>query len=317
MKILIAEDEPVSRRVLEQLLRKWGYQVIAVSNGADALALLSSEDSPRIAILDWTMPELEGVEICRRVRARAGRAYTFLMLLTAHSQKHNLLLGLNAGADDYLAKPFDVDELRARLRVGERILRTQDELIAARDALHFQATHDVLTGASSRGAAVEFLTRELARSQREKSPVGIVLCDVDHFKKVNDSYGHLAGDSVLQEITQRMTKSVRPYDCIGRYGGEEFLIIFPGCDGDAAFRQAERIRKCINSAPVQTAEGAIAVSASFGVVAFNPAVANSVAQLLRDADAALYRAKSLGRNRCERSSEIGEQCVPANRIVAE
>ncbi|HEU5410431.1 MAG TPA: diguanylate cyclase, partial [Candidatus Acidoferrales bacterium] len=271
----------------------------------------------RIAILDWTMPELEGVEICRRVRARAGRAYTFLMLLTAHSQKHNLLLGLNAGADDYLAKPFDVDELRARLRVGERILRTQDELIAARDALHFQATHDVLTGASSRGAAVEFLTRELARSQREKSPVGIVLCDVDHFKKVNDSYGHLAGDSVLQEITQRMTKSVRPYDCIGRYGGEEFLIIFPGCDGDAAFRQAERIRKCINSAPVQTAEGAIAVSASFGVVAFNPAVANSVAQLLRDADAALYRAKSLGRNRCERSSEIGEQCVPANRIVAE
>jgi len=317
MKILIAEDEPVSRRVLEQLLHKWGYQVIAVANGADAWALLSAEDSPRIAILDWTMPELEGIEVCRRVRARAGRAYTFLMLLTAHAQKHNLLLGLNAGADDYLAKPFDVDELRARLRVAERILRTQDELIAARDALHFQATHDVLTGTSSRGAAVEFLTRELARSQREKSSVGIVLCDVDHFKKVNDRYGHLAGDFVLQEIAQRMLKSVRPYDCVGRYGGEEFLIIFPACDGDSALRQAERIRKGIDSAPIQTGDGDIAVTASFGVVAFNPAIATTPAQLLRNADGALYRAKALGRNRCERSAEMDEQCVSSAQNISE
>ena len=317
MKILIAEDEPVSRRILEQLLRKWGYQVIAVSNGADAWALLSSEDSPRIAILDWTMPELEGTEVCRRVRARSGRAYTFLMLLTAHVQKHNLLLGLNAGADDYLAKPFDVDELRARLRVAERILRTQDELIAARDALHFQATHDVLTGASSRGAAVEFLSRELARGQREKSSVGIVLCDIDQFKKVNDGYGHLAGDSVLQEISQRMMKSVRPYDCVGRYGGEEFLIIFPSCDEDASMRQAQRIRKCIESAPVRITEGDIAVTASFGVVAFNPSVATTTSQLLRQADAALYRAKSLGRNRCERSTEVQQQCVSSDGTPAE
>ena len=133
MKILIADDDDVSRRVLEEFLRKWGYQVASVANGADAWALLEADDSPRIAILDWMMPELEGVEICRRVRARSDRAYTFLILLTAHGQKDSLLSGLKAGADDYLSKPFNAEELRARLQVAERILGVQDELIAARD----------------------------------------------------------------------------------------------------------------------------------------------------------------------------------------
>lgn len=230
MKILIAEDEPVSRRVLEELLRKWKYEVVSVSNGADAEALLSAAESPRIAILDWVMPEIEGPEVCRRVRAHAGRAYTFLILLTAQERKHGLLQGLKAGADDYLSKPFDAGELRARLQVAERILRVQDELIAARDALQFQATHDILTGIASRSAAIEFLTRELARSNRKKNPVGVVLADIDHFKRINDERGHLAGDSVLHEAAQRMSKCIRPYDCIGRYGGEEFLIVFPSSD---------------------------------------------------------------------------------------
>lgn len=309
MKILIAEDEPVSRRILEQLLRKWGYQVVAVSNGADAWALLASEDAPRIAILDWTMPEIEGVEICRRVRARAGRAYTFLMLLTAHSQRQSLLLGLKAGADDYLAKPFDADELRARLQVGERILRVQDELIAARDALHHQATHDILTGAVSRGAAIDFLTRELARAQREKTFVGVALADLDHFKRINDQHGHLTGDSVLQEAGQRMLKSVRPYDCVSRYGGEEFLIVFPSSDENGSFRQTERIRKCIESPLVRTPEGEIPVTASFGIAVANPYSERSVTELLHDADTALYRAKSLGRNRCERAANSEERRV--------
>lgn len=311
MKILIAEDEPVSRRILEELLRKWGYEVVAVSNGADAWAVLAADDSPRIAILDWMMPRIDGVEICRKVRERRGRAYIFLILLTAHRQKQNLLFGLSAGADDYLAKPFDADELRARLQVGERILRVQDDLIAARDALQFQVTHDLLTGTMSRGAAIDFLARELARSSRENISVGIALSDVDHFKHINDHYGHLTGDSVLREIAQHMMKSVRTYDCIGRYGGEEFLIVFASSDLERALRQTDRIRRNIESSPVNTPAGEITVTASFGVAASGGATVYSVPELLRIADAALYRAKELGRNRCESAALAGEQRSPA------
>lgn len=311
MKILIAEDDPVSHRVLEEFLRKWGYQVIGVANGADAWALLASEEPPRMAILDWMMPELEGIEVCRRVRARSGRAYTFLILLTAHGQKQSLLTGLKAGADDYLSKPFDADELRARLQVGERILRMQDELIAARDALHFQATHDLLTGIASRGATMEFLTRELARSFRERHSLGVVLADVDHFKAVNDQYGHLAGDMVLQELAQRMLKCTRAYDCVGRYGGEEFLIVFPSSGEEGTMRQAERIRKSVAATPVQTPEGQIQVTASFGIVASDSSRLQDATELLRSADAALYRAKELGRNRVERPPAAESLTVPS------
>jgi two-component system, cell cycle response regulator len=301
MKILIADDDAVSRRVLEEFLRKWGYQVASVANGADAWALLEADDSPRIAILDWMMPELEGVEVCRRVRARSDRAYTFLILLTAHGQKDSLLSGLKAGADDYLSKPFNAEELRARLQVAERILRVQDELIAARDALHFQATHDLLTGVSSRGAAMDFLTRELARGFREQRTMGVVLADIDHFKRVNDSYGHIGGDLVLQEVAQRMSKCTRTYDCVGRYGGEEFLIVFPSSSEDGTVRQAERIRKSIESTPVRLTDGQITVTASFGAAGSDNSRLQEPAELLRSADLALYRAKEQGRNRVERA----------------
>ncbi len=308
MKILIAEDDPVSLRVLEEFLRRWGYQVVAVANGADAWALLVGEDAPRMAILDWVMPELEGIEICSRIRARSDRAYTFLILLTAHGQKHSLLAGLKAGADDYLSKPFDADELRARLQVGERILRVQDELIAARDALHFQATHDLLTGVASRGAAIDFLSRELARSFREQRSMGIVIADLDHFKRINDDHGHLAGDKVLHELAQRMLKCVRTYDCVGRYGGEEFLIIFPSSNEEGTLRQAERIRRAIEAAPVQLPQRPVPVTASFGIVATDTSKLQDVMELLRSADAALYRAKQRGRNRVE--------CAPPAELLA-
>ncbi len=297
MKILIAEDDPVSQRVLEEFLRKWGHEPVSVANGGDAWTILQEEDTPRVAILDWMMPELEGVEVCRRVRALSGRAYIFLILLTAHGQRGSLLTGLNAGADDYLSKPFDGEELRARLRVAERILRVQDELIAARDALHFQATHDLLTGVSSRGAAMDFLTRELARGFREHRPTGVVLADLDHFKRVNDQYGHLGGDSVLQEVAQRMLKCTRTYDCVGRYGGEEFLIIFPSSNEQGAMRQAERIRSSVESTPIRLTEGPIPVTISLGVSISDFSLAQEASELLKAADAALYRAKSLGRNR--------------------
>lgn len=306
MKILFADDDPVSSRVLEVFLRKWGYEVVAVADGSDALALLEAEDAPRLAILDWMMPGMEGVEVCRRVRQRAGRAYVYLLLLTARGQKQNLLDGLNSGADDYLCKPFDAEELRARLRAGERILAMQDELIAARDALHEQATHDALTSLMNRGASVQLLTRELARATRERRPLGIVIGDLDHFKNVNDSYGHLAGDAVLQETATRMTACVRSYDTVARYGGEEFLIVVPSASEEIAFRQAERMRVAIEATPVHTSAGDIPVTASFGVASCDGSGSADVTSLLRLADAALYRAKSLGRNCVERASRMRE-----------
>jgi diguanylate cyclase (GGDEF)-like protein len=300
-KILIAEDEPVSLRLLEAFLRKWGYAVVAVTKGDDALALLEVQDPPRLAILDWMMPGIEGVEICRRVRDKTERPYTYMILLTARDHKQSLLAGLRAGADDYLSKPFDAEELRARLQVGERILKVQDELIAARDALHFQATHDVLTGVASRGAAFDFLVRELARARRENKSVGIVLADIDHFKAVNDKCGHMAGDLVLQEIARRMTKCTRPYDCVGRYGGEEFLMVFPSSTDEGILRLADRMRKAISGTPVQTPEGEITVTASFGALLTHGCGQNDVNELLRLVDVALYRAKHAGRNRVERA----------------
>jgi diguanylate cyclase (GGDEF)-like protein len=305
LRVLIAEDDLISRRMLEASLRKWGYEVIAAEDGAEAWRVLQQEDSPRLAVLDWMMPELEGIQVCERVRQRTGHPYTYMLLLTARAQKRDLLKGLQAGADDYLAKPFDASELRARLLVGERILKLQDDLIAARDALSFQATHDSLTNLNNRAAILEALSRELKRSRREGTSVGVILADIDHFKIVNDTRGHLIGDAVLQEVARRMSAAVRAYDLIGRYGGEEFLVLVSAADALAALSQAERIRATIEAQPVKTSSGPVSVTLSLGVAAgggemHSDSKAGLESQiLLAAADEALYRAKSGGRNRVE------------------
>lgn len=230
IRILVAEDDPVSRRVLEVFLMKQGFEVVIASNGTDALEILEKEDAPRLALLDWMMPGMEGIQVCQRVRERNAQAYIYIILLTARSQKEDLLRGLDSGADDYLTKPFDPQELHARLRVGMRILDLQDSLIAAREELRFRASHDALTGVANRATILEALRREHSRQMRTGGSFGIIMVDLDHFKKVNDTYGHPCGDTVLQEAARRMTSSVRGYDVLGRYGGEEFLIVVPNAD---------------------------------------------------------------------------------------
>src|ERR1700685_4449405 len=183
-KILIAEDDPVSVHLLKNFLVKWGYDVTVVTDGVQALRILESEDTPRLAVLDWMMPGMEGVQICQQIRTRSDRPYIYVLLLTARSQRKDLLQGLEFGADDYLTKPFDAQELRARLHVGERILNLEDEL-------RFRATHDTLTGIPSRSVALEAMSREHARQVRQKSSFGVILADLDHFKNINDTYGHL------------------------------------------------------------------------------------------------------------------------------
>src|ERR1700684_4120454 len=223
MRILIADDSIVSRHLLDATLRKWGYQVVVASDGVEAWNVLQEEDAPKLAILDWVMPGLTGPEVCRRVREHATDkdAYTYILLLTSKSQREDLIEGMESGADDYLIKPFDQHELKVRLRAGTRIIDLERELVAAREELREQATKDFLTRIWNRSSILDIFQRELSRADRERRSVGVVLADLDRFKSVNDTYGHFAGDAVLREFARRMQTVTRPYDAIGRYGGEE------------------------------------------------------------------------------------------------
>lgn len=297
-RILVAEDDPISRRMLQAFLAKWGYRVDVAADGMQALEALQQPDAPQLAVLDWMMPELEGPEVCRKIRETTERPYTYILLLTARGQKDDLLRGLESGADDYLTKPFDAQELRARLRVGERILDLQRNLISAREELRFRATHDVLTEISNRASVLEATQRECARQIRDGGPVSVIILDLDHFKSVNDRHGHLCGDQVLREAARRIASCVRTYDTVGRYGGEEFLVVAPTTDGTGSLALAERIRLSIEP-PMETETGPITITVSCGVASSegsNPLTANA---LLRRADEALYRAKGAGRNRSE------------------
>jgi two-component system cell cycle response regulator len=303
MKILIADDEPVSRRMLQGLLTKWGYDVVSAEDGKAAWEHLNAPDAPRIALLDWMMPGLHGVDVCREMRAHRPEPYTYILLLTAKDAKESVVEGLESGADDYLTKPFHPQELKARLRVGRRLLELEDTLVQAREAMRFKATHDALTGVWNRGTILETLDREITRSRRERVSLGVVIGDLDHFKSVNDTYGHLAGDSVLRETTRRMKASVRPYDAVGRYGGEEFLVLLPGCDGAATADKAEQLRAAIGQRPIETHSGPLRVTMSFGGLATGNWPNENANQTLQMVDAALYRAKQDGRNRVVMAGE--------------
>ena len=303
MRVLIADDDKVNRQILTKLLEKWGYEAVVVTNGDEAWQILQQESAPRLAILDWMMPGMDGAQICREIRKRNEPLYTYIVLVTAKFQKQDILEGLGAGADDYVTKPFDFGELRARLRTGQRVLELQEALLSTQERLHRQATHDSLTGVWNRGAILEILKTELARSERSGAPVGVILIDLDHFKRVNDTFGHLAGDAVLREATQRMKTCVRPYDLVGRYGGEEFLSVVPGADRDRVRMAAERMREAIEKEPAETAEGKIPVTISAGTSSHPGTGPCDMEALLRDADVALYRAKERGRNRVEAAPE--------------
>jgi diguanylate cyclase (GGDEF)-like protein len=289
MNILIAEDEVDLSHLLEVQVRLWGYQPVVVHDGLAALAALRAEDAPRLALLDWLMPGLDGVEVCRRLRGEPDGPYPYLILLTGQGGRQPMLDGLDAGADEFLAKPVDSAELKARLSAGRRIVALQEQL-------RRQASRDALTGLFNRAAVLAILERERVRAYREGRPLGVLLADVDHFKRVNDSRGHLAGDEVLRQAAQRMQSVLRPYDAVGRYGGEEFLAVLPGCDARATQSLAERLRACIEAAPMALDDGPLRVTMSLGATAWDGTEPAEASELLRAADEALYRAKAAGRN---------------------
>jgi two-component system cell cycle response regulator len=296
MRILIADDELVSRKLLQKTLERAGYEVTAVENGRMAAEQLCPATGPRLALLDWVMPELDGPGVCREVRKRNDQSYVYMVLLTSKESKEDVVAGLESGADDYLTKPFDPEELKARLRTGLRILDLEDRLVEAREDMRFQATHDGLTALWNRGMIVDLLGRELARSIRENFTTAILMCDLDHFKSVNDTYGHLVGDDVLRETAKRLLASVRSYDFVGRYGGEEFLVVLNNCNPAYAFARADEIRKAIAQKPVMSSCGPIPITMSLGLLLNQEWGRRSAEDLLHEADVALYEAKAAGRN---------------------
>jgi diguanylate cyclase (GGDEF)-like protein len=287
MRVLAAEDNPVFQSMLRTMLTKWGYQAVMARDGNEAWHILEEADAPRLAVLDWMMPGIDGVEICRRLRALQREPYIYIVLLTARTESQDLVEGMDAGADDYLTKPFNAHELRVRIRAGRRILELQD-------ALRRQATHDGLTGLLNRNSILGKLAEEISRSERQSEPLTVLMADLDGFKSVNDTYGHLAGDAVLREAARRLKGASRSYDAVGRYGGEEFLIVLPGCEGADAWAQAERLREAIAKAPFPIEGRSLNVTCSFGLAGTDN---GPHAQLVRFADASLYRAKEAGRNR--------------------
>jgi two-component system cell cycle response regulator len=314
LKILIADDDTISRRLLEKTLEREGYSVIAVDNGRLALEQLSLPDGPRLALLDWMMPELDGPSVCLGVRRQLERPYVHIILLTSRGSKQDVVAGLESGADDYLTKPWDPAELTARLRVGQRILQLEDRLVEARETMRFKATHDPLTSLFNRGVIVDLLARELSRSHREKGCTVVMLGDLDHFKEVNDGYGHVVGDEVLREIARRLLASVRSYDFVGRYGGEEFLIVLNNCNSTQAVARAEEVRNGIADHRVQTMSGPLPITVSLGVLASRDWDLLLVEEILAATDSALYKAKAYGRNCVMLAKPIALGDVPHNQI---
>lgn len=288
MKILIAEDDTSSRLIYSAILRKLGHTVTAVENGQQALEAWKNGDYT-LVISDWAMPDMDGLQLCKSIRAEPSRQYTYFILLTGKEGKGSYLEGMDAGADDFLSKPLDEVQLVVRLRVAERILELYGKLYA-------EATYDRLTGVRNRATIMDYLSEQLQRGTRENSPLSLIVADLDHFKLVNDTYGHPVGDVMLHEAAQRMRVAIRPYDMVGRYGGEEFLVIIPNCGLNEALAIAERIRCSVHAHPVKSQAGEISMTVSLGVATSEGNTDMDPTELISAADKALYHAKKAGRN---------------------
>jgi diguanylate cyclase (GGDEF)-like protein len=294
--VLVAEDDDVTRMRLEHLLTKWGHRVTSVSRGDVALEILSPSGPPHLAIVDWMMPGLDGVDLCRALRARKSDTYTYIILITARDDPESMVIGLEAGADDFLAKPVAPEELRARLRAGQRIVELQERLIAAREEQRRHADRDGLTGVSSRRRVLEVLDVALSERAAGGTELALAMIDMDDFKPINDQHGHIAGDRVLRTVCERIQRILRRTDVFGRYGGDEFLVVLPDTSRREAIEIARRMCESLVSQPIECGDLQLRISASIGVATAEGMVRNREA-LIKRADRALFRAKTGGGNR--------------------
>ena len=297
MRVLVVDDDRVQRKTLETLIARAGFEVVTASNGQEALARMAEVGQIQLVVADWMMPEMDGLTLCREVRRRFQERYVYFVLVTSRDRQDDRLEGFDAGADDYVVKPVHHAELKARIRAAARIIDLQDQLLAAQERLRYQAMHDALTGIWNRRSVVEALEREIERTGREGSALAVAMIDLDHFKRINDTHGHAAGDEVLREAAQRIRGAVRSYDSVGRYGGEEFLVVAPGLDELRAAELAERIRRRFEAESFSAGAAQVPVTLSLGLVSVPGASRPVAARVLAAADEALYQAKRDGRNR--------------------
>lgn len=291
MNVLIAEDNIISCRALEKNLEDWGYKVFVTKNGEEAWDIIKNGDI-RLAILDWSMPKMDGLELCHKIRNEyqpKEEKYVYIILLTGRDLEEDIITGLSAGADDYITKPFSYMELKVRIQNGERIIALQDTVLQ-------KANTDSLTQLWNHKKIMEILGEELNRNFRDNKPVGTIMIDIDNFKTINDRYGHLIGDKIILEVASRLKKNVRSYDQIGRYGGDEFLLVLPGLSDKDAKKTAERLREAVCAEKIQTKAGDINVTVSLGVSVSDNTLSLSTKKIIEESDLALYTAKSRGRN---------------------
>lgn len=297
MQVIIVDDDPVSRQILKGILRKSGYEVIEMPDGQAAWEYLQKEPA-RLVITDWIMPRMDGLELIQKIRAAQSPNYVYILILTGKDDKSDVVDGLNAGADDYLTKPFHINELRARVKIGERILDLESNLKNARDQMEEMAMHDSVTGLWNRRAIYIHTEAEFNRARRDSASVSLMLIDIDHFKEINDQYGHINGDRALQYVAENIGMNVRSYDWAGRWGGDEFLVILPGTSEQEAVVIANRIRENIDSSQVQLSSGEkVPLQVSIGVIDWDLGHSFALDTAIQMVDEALYTAKKSGRNR--------------------
>lgn len=299
VRVLVASPDPLARRALSALLHEWGYDVVAAASDEEAWLALNDADPPCLAVLECSLAGVDAPALCTRLRDRDNAPYVYVILISPSAGDADARMGLESGADDWIPRPLNHDLLRLRLRAAEHIITLQQDFRESRQALEYKSTHDALTGAWNRAEVLGILEREIARSLREGWPVSVIMIDVDHFKSVNDTYGHLAGDTALREITTRIMTSLRPYDIIGRYGGEEFVLVLGGCSPRNAVLLAERLREVVAAQPIAVSDQEVTATISMGVATWNNNEHGDIQALLRAADTALYQAKKNGRNRVE------------------
>jgi two-component system, cell cycle response regulator len=288
VKVIVAEDDPISRMLISEKLTNWGYEVIEAENGAQVIELVEVHHDAQLFVVDWQMPELDGIGLCMHLKGRVLLESSYIIVLTSKKKTNNIVMALESGADDFISKPFAPEELKVRLKVGQRIISTENSLL-------YQATHDPLTNVLNHRAIIDELAKQWALADRKKTALAVMMLDIDHFKRVNDNYGHQAGDHALKSFCLLVKKELRPYDYFGRYGGEEFTVLLPSTDADQALAAAERIRMRVESSPLEYDGYCFCITVSIGVAVFNENQ-SSQKELLMAADKAAYKAKSLGRN---------------------
>jgi two-component system cell cycle response regulator len=294
-KVLVVDDSPVYRKLIEQILCGEGYQLLLAQDGKEALQLYRDE-SPSIVVTDWLMPDISGIELCREIRKDHSRPYVYTILMTAKSEKDNVVQGLKAGADDYLVKPFHHGEMLARIGVGRRITELNQELACKSKELEEAALTDHLTGLPNRRAIEDWASRQLQGAARHGFPFWLVLCDIDSFKEINDTFGHDAGDVILQSFANLLKKNVRRSDFCGRLGGDEFLLVITHVDAEGIEIVGNRFREALAALSFPLGGKSIKVSTSVGVAGCRGRGMHDFRVLLRRADKMLYDAKHSGRN---------------------